>query len=83
MLITCRELYDFILDYLTGELPARERAKFEEHLAVCPSCVHYLDSYRKTVALGKAAHARNGGAPPPEVPEELVRAILASRPRKA
>jgi len=82
-LITCRELYDFILDYLGGDLAPPEKAKFEEHLAICPSCVAYLESYKKTVALGKAAYARNGEPTPPEVPEELVRAILASRRKRS
>ncbi|HET6202986.1 MAG TPA: zf-HC2 domain-containing protein [Planctomycetota bacterium] len=80
-MITCRELYDFIHDYLSGELPAPEGARFEEHLAVCESCVNYLESYRKTVALGKRACLRDEDPVPPEVPEELVRAILDSRRR--
>ena len=78
-MITCRELYDFILDYLGGGLAPPEKAKFEEHLSVCPSCVAYLESYKRTVALGKGAYERNGDPVPPGVPEELVRAILDSR----
>ena len=78
-MITCRELYEFIHDYLSGELPVPERRKFEDHLAICPSCVHYLDSYRQTVALGKAAFLEDDDPIPTDVPEELVRAILDSR----
>lgn len=74
--ITCRELIDFIASYLDNELPTAQRAEFERHLAVCPSCQAYLATYRKTVALTKAsAHE----ATPTEVPEALVQAILAAR----
>src|SRR5262245_50032701 len=83
VVITCRELYDFLHDYLSGELGAAERGEFEAHLAVCPSCVNYLDSYRKTVALGKAAYPRSEDPPPGPVPEELIQAILSARKKKS
>jgi anti-sigma factor RsiW len=80
--LTCRELIDFLRAYLDDELPSALRQRFEEHLACCPPCLDYLDSYRETVAL--AAEAFEAGGPdepvPEEVPEELVRAILAARP---
>ena len=76
--ITCRELIDFILDYLSGELPADQRAEFERHLAVCPPCQRYLQTYQQTVAMEKQAF-REAEDAPADAPEELVRAILASR----
>lgn len=76
--ITCRQLIDFIGAYLDEELPGDERAEFERHLAVCPSCMSYLSTYRKTIALTQAS----GDAPAPaDVPESLVAAILAARPK--
>jgi anti-sigma factor RsiW len=76
--MTCRELADFILAYTTGELPLDDRARFEHHLSLCPNCVHYLVSYKATIEIGRRAF---GGDPDAdlEIPEELVRAILASR----
>lgn len=77
-MITCRELIDFLMAYCDGELPADQRAIFEEHLACCPPCVAYLKTYQQAVCLGKAACAEEDrGAK--EVPEELVKAILAAR----
>ena len=76
--MTCREFADFIADYLSGELPGESLAQFEHHLTLCPNCQRYLDAYRATVKLGKAAFADGGAAVPHDVPEDLVKAILAA-----
>ena len=78
--MNCREFTEFLHEYLFGNLPAEERAEFEKHLAECPWCVAYLDSYRQTIRLEQAAFAAAEDAPPPEdAPEELVQAILRAR----
>jgi anti-sigma factor RsiW len=52
--ITCRQLVELVGDYLEGRLDARDRERFEAHLAVCPDCVEYVDQVRHTVsALGR------------------------------
>jgi anti-sigma factor RsiW len=60
----CRELVEVVTDYLEGTLPARDRARFEAHLAVCPPCVVYLDQVREVVALA-------GRVPSEELPAAL------------
>lgn len=76
--ITCRQLIDDLLGtYVEGELPPSERRELERHLAVCPSCVAYLDSYVKTRQLGRAALREEAGAT--QLPEDLVRRILLAR----
>lgn len=77
--MTCREFASFISDYLVGELPRADRLQFERHLAACPNCERYLAQYRETIAAGRAAFADQDGELAPEVPEELVRTILAAR----
>lgn len=77
--MTCRELTDFIMAYLDGELPAEDRAAFERHLALCPACVTYLKSYTRTVEMARSLGARGDEPVPPEVPSGLVSAILAAR----
>ena len=78
--MTCREMIDFLMDYLEGELPPEDHARLDVHLAACPECVDYLDSYEQTVRLGKiCCEAEDAGAE--ALPEELVQAILAARPR--
>lgn len=77
-MLTCRELIDFIAAYLDDELPQDLRARFDVHLGVCPDCVTYVASYRETLRLERGAFAAED-AIPADVPEELVRAILAVR----
>jgi len=79
MNVTCREFADFMADYLSGELAPDVRQPFDHHLGLCINCQRYLASYRETVALGKQAFADADAALPADVPEELVKAILAAR----
>jgi anti-sigma factor RsiW len=78
-MITCKELVDFLHDYVSGELSADERAAFEEHLAVCPPCIRYLESYKAVIRLAKAVATDRDAPAPADVPEDLVRAILSAR----
>ena len=80
--MTCREFADFMADYLADELPPDLRRPFDDHLSVCVNCQRYLTSYRETIALGKGAFADDDAAVPADVPEELVKAILAARQRR-
>ena len=82
--MNCREFAEFLHEYLFGNLPAEERAQFDEHLAECPWCVAYLDSYQKTIQLEKAAFSGPEDVPlPAEAPEELIQAILRVRSRSS
>ncbi len=81
-MMTCRELIDFLMDYIDGTLPAGERALFEEHLRVCPPCVDFLKMYRTTIELERAAGRNVRAAPAAEIPEPLKHAILAARKKK-
>jgi anti-sigma factor RsiW len=78
-MITCRELVEFLADYLAGELSPASQVEFEFHLSDCPDCTTYLKSYAATVQLGKKAFADLDAPVPAEVPEELVQGILAAR----
>lgn len=76
--MTCRELAAFVMGYLDGELQGDQRRRFDAHLAECPDCVRYLREYRATVRAGQDAYADTDDLPA-DVPEDLVKAILASR----
>ncbi len=82
--ITCKELIDFLDDYVDDAQPPAVRHEFERHLAVCPPCVAYLNTYRETIRLGRSLCAEHADAiPVPEdVPEDLIRAILAARAKR-
>ncbi len=78
--MTCRELIEFVMAYLDRELPEGQRAEFERHLAVCPSCVNYLETYKITVEMCRAACRDDLDKPvPSSVPAGLVEAILRAR----
>ena len=80
--MTCREFADFMMDYLSGELSSESRAEFEYHLGLCSNCRRYLDSYRETVNLAGRAFEDDDANLPSQVPEQLVKAVLAARPRR-
>jgi anti-sigma factor RsiW len=74
--MTCQQLIEFIGRYRDHELAEDVRTEFDRHLAACPSCVAYLKTYEQTVLLAKASA---DDLVPPDVPESLVKAILAAR----
>ena len=77
--VTCREFVEFLDDYVSGVLSKAERAAFNAHLAACPSCVAYMKTYQASVRAGKTVFATTGNeSVPAEVPEELVRAVVAA-----
>ncbi len=77
--MTCREFIEFLMAYLDGELPPAQAREFDAHMACCPDCKAYLDSYRKTVELGRRAFGDEDEQLPEAVPETLVKAILSAR----
>lgn len=79
--LTCREVVDFLLDYLSGALPVDQAAQFERHLAVCSACVDYIRSYEDTIRFSRTAFDDLTDEQAADVPEELVQAILAARRR--
>ena len=80
--MTCRELIEFVAEYLEETLPETERDEFERHLQDCPYCVDYLESYRTTVGLVRTLGDDPDASIPEDAPEDLVRAILAARKRQ-
>jgi len=75
---SCKDLIDFLDDYLAGRLSDPVRARFEQHMAQCPPCKDYLRTYRDTVELARES-CRKSLALPEGMPELLVKAIVESR----
>ena len=78
MMMTCRELYGFLDDFLEGALDATTRQSFDRHLDGCAACRKYLASYRMTLSLAHDSEVADAPARR-EAPEELVLAILHAR----
>lgn len=71
--MTCREVLDFLSDYVDGDLSESVHQTFEGHMGRCPNCQTLLDQIRTTIVL-----ARQTGQEPdlPPLPEDLVAAIM-------
>ncbi len=72
-MITCRQLIEeFLADFLDGTLGPDQLAELEGHLALCPPCVAYLHTYRKTRDLVQ----KQAADMPPEMRAILRKVIL-------
>jgi len=49
--LTCRDVIDLLADYLEQSLPPETLEAFTRHLDTCPTCVAYINTYRKTREL--------------------------------
>jgi predicted anti-sigma-YlaC factor YlaD len=49
--VRCRELVEVVTDWLEQALPEARLEEVEEHLAICPDCVRYVDQVRVTTQL--------------------------------
>lgn len=72
--LRCSELVNVITEWMEGAMPEGRCAELEEHLAICPHCVHYLDQIRFTTRL-LAALDDSVLPPSGESHERLVRAF--------
>jgi anti-sigma factor RsiW len=51
---TCKDATSLLLEFMSGELDPETTLEFEKHLEVCPDCVAFLNTYRKTVELTRS-----------------------------
>ena len=62
---SCKQMTDLILSYLNNRLRPALRREFEQHLRICPDCVHFLNTYKKTVAIAGTLKASEISEPVP------------------
>lgn len=74
--LSCRDLIEFLDDYVAGRQPDGLRVAFEAHLADCRHCRDYLRTYRDTVRIARSA--LRDESPAEDLPDDLVRAIVDS-----
>ncbi len=67
--VTCIEVVELMSDYIEGALSPSERARFEEHLSLCPPCRDYLAQVQATI-VGAA------GLTEDDVPPKTMDALL-------
>ena len=69
--LTCQELVELVTAFLEGTLPPPDRARFEEHIAVCDGCTNYLEQMRTTIRV-------TGMLTPESLSEEASTELLAA-----
>ena len=54
---TCKQISALVLAHLNDELSPGRKREFQQHLKICPDCVNFLKTYKKTIqATGTLAH---------------------------
>lgn len=46
---TCKQITDLMVEYLTDQLRPKLKQEFKKHLDICPDCVNFVNTYKKTV----------------------------------
>jgi len=73
--LACVDGVGMLMDYLEGTVPPAEREALDRHVSGCPRCVAFVESYRATPRILRAATAA-------ALPDDLapsLRRFLASR----
>lgn len=76
--IACISGVELLMDFLEGVLPADLHASLEEHVAGCPRCAAFVESYRATPRILREATMT---ATLPADIEASLRAFLRERTR--
>lgn len=66
---TCKRMTDLVFDYLNDKLSPKVKQDFQRHLRICPDCVNFLNTYKKTVSVARSIR-------PEEVPPTVRNNIL-------
>jgi anti-sigma factor RsiW len=75
--ISCQQLIEFCLDYVEGALPDDEQDRFRRHLSLCPDCVTFFETYKKTPEVSREAMSSElMKSQMPESVRESVRSYL-------
>ncbi len=81
-MLTCKEFDQFIVDFLDKNLPLRKRLSMHLHLMMCKGCPQYLADYRRAIELGQTVCGQDDEEVADDVPEELIKAVLANLDKK-
>jgi anti-sigma factor RsiW len=66
--MTCKELCELLIDFVSDDLSPEHRQLVEHHLKCCPPCVAYFESYQATIKLTRKLPCT---PPPPQLIERL------------
>ena len=75
-LLTCKQFFEELTDYLDDKIDAQLRLKLEQHLSDCPNCWVICDTTKKTIKVYK-------GMEPCTIPPEVHTRLMAALEKKA
>ena len=61
----CAQITALIGDYIAGAIDPDSRLAFEQHLAICPDCVAFLNTYRTMIEAMRSLRFE-------DIPNEMV-----------
>jgi hypothetical protein len=67
---TCKQIAELMADYLNDKLRPKVKEDFQKHLNLCPDCVNFLNTYKKTVQSAATLRAE-------EIPPKVRDNVLA------
>ena len=66
---TCKGITDLVFGYVNDQLTPKVKRDFQRHLRICPDCVNFLNTYKKTASLTRSIR-------PEEIPPTVRSNIL-------
>jgi anti-sigma factor (TIGR02949 family) len=67
--LTCHQVIALLVDYVDGTLPESTALALQEHLADCPECTAFLQTYEATIRLTRSLRQE-------EIPPEVQRRLF-------
>ncbi len=67
-MLKCRDIGKLLHDYVEGSLDASINTQLDVHLADCPGCVAFINTYRQTIHLSRELRCE-------EIPPELQKKL--------
>jgi anti-sigma factor RsiW len=74
-MMTCREMLDLLLDFVSGELAEDQAQCIRAHLDNCPPCFVFVNTYRLTIQLARQLPCN----PLPPPCEQRLRAAISEQ----
>lgn len=66
---SCKQIADLMVDYLSDKLHPTIKLEFARHLSICPDCVSFVNTYKKTVQSTATLRAEEI---PPQVRDNVL-----------
>jgi anti-sigma factor (TIGR02949 family) len=49
----CKDVVELLSEYIDGECSSKDRDLIEAHLADCPNCITFVNTFRKSISMAK------------------------------